>query len=141
MKLGKIQLHKTCEALKQGLVDNGFLIKEKDIYTMTEPSGSVPQVYCFISPNGMVDDLGDIAEGILSVDIRVKLLQDRSINYKKLDKVIDSLDTILNNDLHIDNYYFTLSQRYKAIDYVDNAFGYSTKLINVFYRIKRDYVL
>ena len=139
MRLSRLQQHKICDALKRAFVENGFIIN--DIYTMVEPSSDMPQCYVFISPNGSIDDLGDIAEGILALDVRVKLLQDRTINYIKLDKIIDDIDRILGNDVHIDNYYFTLSQRYKAVDYIDQAFGYSTKLINVFYRVKRDYII
>lgn len=137
MKLKELNSITACEKLKSLLEDALAEIKVKTYINM--PEKSLPDFFIAIEPNGGMTDKGDIAEGIILINICVRLLKDLEINNIKMTRILEKIDEVIPFEgTHIDNYYFTPSIEYNYIDDMDYSLGFAIKSLNIFFRIERE---
>lgn len=136
MKLSELNSITACEKLKSLLEDKLAVIKTKTY--LNYPETSLPDNFVAISPNGGMLDRNDAGEGILLLDVCVKLLKDKGINNIKLTRILEVINEVITDSgIRSENYFFVLSPQYNFIDEMDYSLGYAVKSLNIFFRIER----
>lgn len=125
-----------CEDFKSLLEEKLQGVKTK-VY-LNYPETNLPENFVAISSNGGMVDRGDCAEGVLLIDICVKLLKDKNINNIKLTRILEVLDEVIGeNGIRYKNYFFVADNEYNFAFDMDYSLGYSVKSINIFFRVER----
>lgn len=137
MKLSELNSITACNQLKSLLED---VLQDIDTRVcINYPETNVPENFIALSANGGMEDRGDCAEGIILLNICVKLLKDKEINNIKLTRILEKINEVLKyNGARKDNYFFIVSDKYNFIDDIDYSLGYSVKSLNIFFRIERE---
>lgn len=136
MKLTELNNISACNILKSLLANEMEQIKTS-VFVNT-PESALPINFITISPNGGMDDLGNVGEGVLLLNVCVKLLQKNEVNNVKLTRILEVIEKVIPYEgVRKDNYYFTFSEKYKYSDGIDYSLGYAVKSLNVYFRVQR----
>lgn len=137
MKLTELNSITGCEVLKSLLEVNMAEINTKCFINM--PEKNLPDFFIAIAPNGGMEDVGDIGQGIIQISICVRLIKNLEINNLKLNKILEQIEEVIPFEgVSKDKYYFTLTTEYNFVDDMDYSLGYAVKNLNVYFRKERE---
>lgn len=137
MKLSELNSITACEVLKSLLENDMTAINTKCYINI--PEKSLPDFFIAIAPNGGMEDVGDMGQGIIQMSICVRLIKNLEINNIKLTKILDIIEEVIPFEgVRKDKYYFTLNTEYNFVDDMDYSLGYAVKNLNVYFRKERE---
>lgn len=137
MKLTELNSITGCEVLKSLLEGKMAEINTKCFIRM--PEKNLPDFFVAIVPNGGMEDVGDMGQGIIQISICVRLIKDLEVNNIKLNKILEQIEEVIPFEgVSRDKYYFTLTTEYNFVDDIDYSLGYAVKNLNVYFRKERE---
>ena len=137
MKLSELNSITACKVLQSLLADEMTAINTTCYINM--PEKNLPDFFITIAPNGGMEDVGDMWQGIIQMTICVRLIKNLEINNIKLTKILEKIEEVIPFEgVRKDRYYFTLSTNYNFVDDMDYSVGYAVKNLNVYFRLERE---